>query len=380
MVNDTVNLIPLHDETGVARWSRATRFEVEVLDRTEKPRFLLQDVEPGGVLEWSASASVKGSGRITVRDTGQDIDWLNDRLRFTAYVSDDGGEEYTVPLGVFLCAAPVGDWDETGRLWEVELVDKSSILDQDVIMSPQGTPGTFSLSKGDNVVEKVKQIIVDTGESVSAIDDYDEVLASDIVWDAGTTRLKIINDLLDAANFFSLWVDEYGRFRVSKYRAPYERPPAFSTSNPLVESDTSLMSPEWEHDEDIYSIPNRFIAVQNGSDEEEGLVAVATNEDPEDRFSFQARGRWITEMDTGVEAVDQAALDALAERRLAAASDKAATYEIQHVFLPGLKVNDTIEFSAGDQRGVLTVVNNTSVVLDPVVLCDSTVRRVRRDR
>ena len=131
-----------------------------------------------------------------------------------------------------------------------------------------------------------------------------ETAQSDIVFPAGTSRLKIINDLLDAANYFSLWCDGAGRFRVTKYRAPKDRTPVYQMEEPLAEGENSLLGVAWSHDEDIYSVPNRVVAVQQGDDEEEGMSAVADLNvlDPGSRFNQRNRGRFITEVYDGVEA------------------------------------------------------------------------------
>jgi hypothetical protein len=199
-----------------------------------------------------------------------------------------------------------------------------------------------------------------------------------VTWDAGTTRLKIINDLLDAANYFSLWCDGHGRYRATKYQAPKDRTPIYRAQAPLVAGESSLFSPDWEDDHDIYGVPNRYVAIQTGDGDDEGLTAVATNEDPDSRFSFDARGRWITEVEDGVEATGQAALDAYAERKLAAATDVESKISISHVYLADLLVNEVVEFSAGDLDGILTTVTNTEVTLDPAELVKTKLRKVVR--
>ena len=106
---------------------RASAYRFDLLDNNENLIGELGGVEPtGGSVKWNANASVKSGGQISVVDVGGNIDWLNVRLRPTASVSAanvDGGD-VEAPLGVYLPVAPVEDWGPTGRVWEVELLDK----------------------------------------------------------------------------------------------------------------------------------------------------------------------------------------------------------------------------------------------------------------
>src|SRR5699024_2279451 len=110
------------------------------------------------------------------------------------------------PVGVYMPAAPVHEWDDGARTYTVELLDKLSMLDTDIITDSRGNAETYSVPKGTNIIKRVKAIIADLGEESPAIveDDADETSQSDMVFPSGTSRLKIINDLLDAANYFSL--------------------------------------------------------------------------------------------------------------------------------------------------------------------------------
>jgi hypothetical protein len=370
-----MKLVP-ESSSGELVQRRSTEFLVQVLDQYQNLKFTLEGMSVGGSLQWSAYASIKGSGQFTVTDTGQAIDWLNDRLLVQAITVDNEAEPVTTDLGLFLCAAPTAKWDAAHRVWSVELLDKLSILDSDVVTTSSGNAETYSVHAGDNPITKVKDIIADAGESSSSIrDDDDARVSTDTTWDAGTTRLKIINDLLSSANYFSLWCDGQGEYRAIKYQAPNERSPEYVTSSPFVEGYRALFSPSWEHDEDIYDVPNRYILIQMGTEDKAGLSSVATNEHG-DRFSFEARGRWITKTETGVEATSQASLDAQAQQKLDVAQSVTSKMNVEHVYLPGLLVNSVVNFSAGKLGYILATVSKTEIPLDPLKLVKTTLRKV----
>ena len=358
--------------------ARETRFRFEVMDRNEELIGDLKGVK-GGNLAWSSKASIHSSGAIDMSDLGDNVDWLNSRVRITVYTKDDDGEEVGTPVGIYMPAAPVHEWDDGARTYTVELLDKLSMLDTDIITDPNGNAETFTVPKGTNIIRQIKAIIADLGESSPAIveEESPETAQSDMVFPAGTSRLKIINDLLDAANYFSLWCDGAGRFRVTKYRAPKDRTPVYQMEEPLAEGENSLLGVAWTHDEDLYSIPNRVVAVQQGDDEEEGMSAVADLNvlDPGSRFNQRNRGRFITEVYDGVEATSKANLDAWAERKLDELVNAANKVEIEHVFLPDLLMNDTILFRAGDVE-MTGAVTNTEFDLDPQAMVKTKLRSV----
>lgn len=357
--------------------ARETGFRFEVLDKAENIIGDLRGVK-GGNLAWSSKASIHSSGSIEMSDVGEDIDWLNARVKITVDTRDDDGETITTPLGIYMPAAPVHEWDDGARVYTIELLDKLSMLDTDIITNPNGNAESYSVKKGTNIIATVKGIIADLGEESPAIvDDQDEFTAGDMVFPAGTTRLKIINELLDAANYFSLWCDGEGRYRVTKYRAPKDRTPVYQMEAPLVEGEDSLLGVEWTHDEDIYAVPNRVVAVQQGDDEEEGLTSVAdlNKLEPTSRFNQKNRGRYITTTYDSVEASSQANLDAWAERKMEELVNAANKAEIEHVFLPKLAMNDTILFKAGDVE-MTAAVTNIEFDLDPQAMVSTKLRSV----
>lgn len=338
---------------------------------------VLNGVE-GGSVSWQSVASIKGGGNIAVTDLHQDVDWLNVRIRIVALLQEAGSSlpatEYSI--GVFLPSAPVAEWTDLGRSWDVELLDKCSILDQDIVTDSNGDIITYALPIGYNVIQAVKELIVGVGETAQAIEPGNETLSAPMTWNAGTTRLKIINDLLQTAGYFSLWCDGLGQYRVTKYAPPSQRPPVYEMLAPFSDGPNSVMSPDWTQDRDIYGIPNRVVVIGQGDSENPALVAVAENTDPSSPFSRSSRGRWITEVLTDVEAVDIAELESYAVRRLAESSSVTSSIKLKHIFLPNLPVNSTVLFTneKAKMTEVLCYLSSTTVNFDPLALCVSEIR------
>lgn len=316
------------------------------------------------------------------------FDWQHVRIRPVLLI--EGLPE--TPLGVFLPTTPTSDWTDGGRKWNVELMDRSAILQQDCVEK------TYSVGSGANVLAKVKDLIRSTGESVGSITTSTKrVQAGGMAWKAGTSKLTIINDLLDSAGFYSLWVDGNGNFRVQPYVAVTKRHVTYTMQDGV----NSIYLPDFTYERDDYSIPNKVIAITQGNGDQEGFVGVATNENKHSPYSYQARGRWIVDVKTDVELTTdavpldetddptvkeatkaklKAAIKAYAKKRLAALSVPNTNLEIQHAPLPNLLVNDAVMFRrtlAGiDQK---FVVSKTSLDFNPINLAKTTLSDVSAD-
>lgn len=342
--------------------SRFTSLHFDLFDKDEAALRNLTGVK-GGSVDFTAHASVKSGGNLDVVDIGQTVDWLNDRVR--PVITIEGLPE--IPLGMFVFPEAPQQWGDTGRTWPVKLLDKTSILDQDKV------DGTYALDVGTLITDAVVELIESTGETNIAITPSTAVLAGPLVWEATTTKLKIVNDLLAVAGYFSLFCDGNGQYRGEPYVRPAARPLAYE----FLDGEKSIYSPDFVIDVDLYSIPNKFVAVGQGSADTEALISIATNEDPTSPYSFAARGRWIVDGATGVEAADQDVLDAYARRRLIELTSPTSSIDVKHMLVPGLTFNSAVRLRrvpAGvDTRHVVT---KMVVPLDPTALVTTTLQQV----
>lgn len=358
--------------------SRETEFRFEVLDSNENYLYDLTAVEiSGGSLTYDAFASVRSVGRITVEDLQEpDIDWLNVRLRISIIVNGEA-----TLLGVFLCSVPTERWTDEGRSWAIELMDKLSILDQDTPEDPEsGEPWHYSVLVDSPLIQEVIDIIQGTGESTPALQPDDVLTPNYLFWDIGTSRLKIINDLLEMGGYYPLWCDGQGQYRTSPFVRAAERDPVYSTILPLGDGPQSVTDPSWSRTLDWYDIPNRYIAYKSGDEEVPpgqpgtGEVGVATNENPDDPLSYVNRGRWVTRTETGVEATD---LNLYAQQKLDFERAVYGEFDIAHAYMPELVPNATVRVVIEEANlDVLCVITKTDIPLDPLSLCRTTLMEV----
>ncbi|WNN93667.1 minor tail protein [Arthrobacter phage CallinAllBarbz] len=309
---------------------RSESWRFDVLDLADQKIGELDGVTEGS-FDFSTFATIKSSGSITC--VAPAVDWLRVRVQ-PWYTMTALGQSVSWPIGVFIPASPGVDYSAPGGVQTLELYDKLLILDQD------RTDGTYSVSAGAVVTDVVRGILRGVGETRDAITDSAEKLKSAMVWEADTSKLKIVNELLDAINYFSLWADGHGVFHAAPYVAPGGRGIAWE----FADDEHGIYSPDFTLDADTFNVPNRVVQVSTSDGETPALIGEARNEDPASPYSYNNRGRWITRVETEVEATSQAVLDALAQRRLVELSAVTETYEIEHALIP-LELNDAVRLT-----------------------------------
>lgn len=314
----------------------------------------------GGSFEFNVNATIRGGGSLAY--SGPPIDWNQHRVQ-PWYRIEAGDEVVEWPLGVFLVATPDSKHTDADVSVDLALYDKTLILDQDK------TPTSFSVAKGANVIASVRSVLAAAGQTRTAIEDSTQTLSKAMVWPVGTSRLRIINDLLDAANYFSIWVDGEGIFRAEPYRAPANRGQSYA----FRDDSKGIYSPTFSHEFDTFEVPNRVIVIgqSEGDTEAPSVVVEDTGSGP---FSYPSRGRWITRVEEGVEATDTSTLQGIARRFLAEGQQVGSTYSINHAPIP-LELNSVVGFERA-ARGIQVnaTVQTITYSMETGALCQTTLR------
>ncbi|WP_193118437.1 hypothetical protein [Brachybacterium tyrofermentans] len=261
---------------------------------------------------------------------------------------DVNGTEW--PLGVFLPDVPEVTYGQQQQL-DVSLLDKTTILQGDAFGR------SYGIEKGSNVTQAIREIIETTGELATGIDDEGEQLLTSVESEPDDSKLQVVNQLLDAAGYFSLHTDGHGNFQADPYIKPARRPVSVEFVDGVNASLTGLYLPEFAVTRDIGAVPNRVRAVSQSEEDLPALVAEARNE-AGNEFSFEHLGHWRTQVETDVQTTSQAALQAYAERRLIELSSPQETVKIEHPPYQ-LTVNDVVSFESREHgvSGLYTVQN-----------------------
>ena len=314
--------------------SRTEKWSYTLLDLNDAPIGTLDGVE-SAQLTYSIFNTVRSGGTMQWGSGGAaEPDWTQVRVQpfYTATFPD--GSSVSWPLGVFIPGTPTANWKDTGHTRSIQLYDKLLVLDGDHFEEAYAVPA------GAVVTDTIRTIISDAGQTNVAITDSTATVLTGMAWPADTSRLQVINDLLASINYFSLWCDGYGAYRADPYTPPSSR----LVVRNFRDDATSIYSPEFDHELDIFDAPNKIILVSTSDGTGPPLTSVATNTDPNSPTSFPARGRWISRTDANVAASSQTVLDALAQRRLADATQVASVITLKHAPVPDVILNSIVTF------------------------------------
>lgn len=278
-------------------------------------------------LTGSVGAKIRTGGRLTWKrpPSGQVPDWLRVLVQPVYTASFYDGTSLEWPWGLFIPAVPKAAQDGSVVGADVDLYDQLLILDEDAFTE------TYAVPAGAIVTDVVREILADAGITRAVVEDSATTLSAAMVWEGGTSRLRVINDLLDAIGYFAIWVDGTGTFRVQ----PYVDTPARSVGWAFQDGATSIFVPDLSEERDRFGVPNRVVLVARSEDgTAPPLTSTADNTDPLDPLSIPGRGRVITRRYPDVEAASQEVLDQLAARYLASARTTAAVVELKHLPIP----------------------------------------------
>ena len=375
------------------------KFQVDLLDSKDNEIATIGMVK-SGVLDYSIFDVIRTGGNIEIathKDATQ-VNWLNSRIRIY-YIEDSepiftSETEFTQPektrrsLGIFITSTPVYEYSDTGITAKVELYDKL------IIPSMDNHANTYSVPKGGKILEAAIVVLESCGVSRNdMLIDWSKAsstVSDALVWEAGTSKLQIINDLLDVIKYRSLWVDVNGKFRFTKWVKPSDR----ALEYVFKDDNSSIYLPNFTLEQDFYDIPNHLVAISKTSGEKPAYSYVAVNNSPTNPFSYVNRGRKIVRVDRNVDVTEtaegveesesvrrariMAELKVHAERELLEAITVSETVVIKHVLVPDLYLTDRVTFE-NQTNGIMEksyTVTKMQINLSAGALVETTLREV----
>lgn len=366
---------------------RVTSYRWEVLEHSNGIDQLVGTLDgvSEGSLSWTQNAAIKGTGSVSVIDLAEaqagmlsigQLGLTSVRLRPVQVIA--GLPEN--PLGVFLVSYAGEGWTETGRVWSLELLDKCTVPSQDFFEE------SYAVAAGTPILQRVKTILGTANEYIAINESSTLATSTGMVWEAGTSKLKVINDLLDSAGYNALWMDGYGNFQATPRVLPADRSVLYEVlgiPRELRDGAQAIYRPKWDLDRDSFEVPNKVVAVQAaGGDDAPAIIGTWTNTDPASPYSYVARGRWIThvldsvETPAGTNAEILAFLQARARATLVQMSAVQAQIKIEHLPIP-VRVSDVLRF-VNSKAGVDSkyVITSTKLKTDPLGLMQSSLQEV----
>lgn len=275
-------------------------FRYELLDLNNKFKANLNKIKSCTVKN-NAEADIKRTASFSLTDDGT-INFLQDRIKPYAQLKmpDNGWAEWA--LGVFLLTTTPINIDATYALSrDVGAYDLLKIIIDDKVAD------RYVVAAGANYITTISSILTGAGLTQQNLLPSTLTLPAVMEWAPGTTKLQIINDLLGAINYKSLWMDENGIACATSYISPMDRPSEYTYSDDAQ----GIFFPEMVDTLDLSDVPNKWVLVVSESNRPP-LVATYENHNAQSLTSYENRGnRYIVDFRTNNQAADQATLNSL---------------------------------------------------------------------
>lgn len=315
--------------------TRVERFEYRLLTSALHPVGLLSGVESCS-LSGSVFADVRWGGQLTW--SGAAAPDMTGLLVHPWYiVADAAGVELEYPLAppCYARSSSVTQSDLVPSSTELDLYDVTYKLAKRLKL-------TDSLAiQGVTITDTVVQRLVAAGVRYSATPST-RTLTAALNWEIGTSEMKVLNDLLAAAGYWSTAADFSGAVVVEPWVDPRQRHPAWTFADGSVSIVGSVV-----HHRDDFDVPNRLTAVQRVQEGQTPLTATVTLDaiSPGSPYTYATRGYWVDgEPLLDQDAADLATLTSSVSRELLSRAAPGETLEVTHAWLPEVTLGSVVSF------------------------------------
>lgn len=208
------------------------------------------------VLSYSSLTSLKSTLSLEMYDDNQ-YNFNSDMLKITMII-DVRGYHYEFPMGVYMMKSTPKNGD--GSTTNVQVDSRSVNMYSKLLKYEEDTlENDMTIRAGTNAINKVKEMLDST---TVRIEDSGKVTPSDKIYKMGTSKLEVINTILNDAGYNSLSVDGEGYFYSSEYILPDNREIEIEYTDEINQQ----IFPEYNDDPNLADCYNVFTgsAIVNG--------------------------------------------------------------------------------------------------------------------
>ncbi len=269
----------------------------------------ISDYVANGTVTWDLSRDIPMtmSARILERGIVSPYsDYMIPRLR----VDYTDGTSVESSLGFFSASLPRVTETPQQRTEDIDGRDLTWKLAVDALTA------ATSYASGANIISTV-QTIIGTVTSRYSIPSSSATLPEARSYEAGTSKLRLVNDLLLAAGYYPVFADKDGILRSMAFRALKSVTPAVTYRAPATDNVRVLRSVDLEPIED--ALANRIVVIRDSSTDSP-YTKVVTNANASSPTSTATLGATITKVIRSGRLASNSAADSLATRLLEEAS------------------------------------------------------------
>ncbi|MDP9475227.1 MAG: hypothetical protein M3R38_05955, partial [Actinomycetota bacterium] len=255
-------------------------------------------------------------------------------------------------MGLYRFVVPSYSYLEHLRTWTLTGRSLEEVLRQD-----EPSEG-YTAAAGTGALAAAKTIILGGGIPAGMIrfPVADKPLPHGLYFDpldesGATSRLGIVNEILNAGGFEALKADRHGRFYAREMNEDSKRAPDVFYGPHNVPDAENFVGEEVSDDWDDERFANRIVVTSDDVNQDPPLVAVAENRNPDSRGSYERMGRWITKRVNLKTITSQVDADRMARAQLEAASGFYRRATINTLRDPRREPDETYEMAV-DSEGV----------------------------
>jgi hypothetical protein len=188
---------------------------------------------------------------------------------------------------------------------------------------------TYTINAGTNYKQAIIDLLATAGITQYIIEDTTKTLPITMAFDTGTSKLSVINSLINQINFTPIRVDVYGNFVTNSYIAPSSRGIEYT----YADDSLSVTYKGMTESLDLFNIPNNWVVVATNA-ETAPLKSTYTNSNASSITSIVSRGRTITDYREIDNIADQQSLDSYTLRIANEASQIYGYLEFETAIMP----------------------------------------------
>lgn len=270
--------------------------------------------------------------------------FLTDRLKlYIAIEMDSNGTDGTPyaewPVAELLLQNPRRIATETGVILEADA------FDQNVLLANHSFAARYSVAAGTNYITAIQTVLTTVGFAASqfTLTPTSLTLPAAREWDAGTSALQVINDLLQAINYQLSGGNARFRFNGEGMgiAEPYALPHTRSDEYTYDTDEHSVIQVGVEQELKLIRIPNKVVLTR-ADPGATNITGTATNNAVESNASVPNTGQTVTRT-AEVPAADQSTITALAQRDLTEGTE-AMRLAWTHNLAPWIDNADRVRF------------------------------------
>lgn len=268
-------------------------------------------------------------------------------------MSGEDGVEESYPLAppCFARSSSVAQSDLVPATTDVDLYDVTYRLAKRLKL-----PGELAVTSGGVITDTVVQRLAATGARYSVTPSA-RTLSAALNWALGTSEMKVLNDMLAAAGYWSVASDLNGSVVVAPWVDPRQR----AASYMFADGEASIAGSVTRVKDD-FDVPNRMTGVQRVQEGQTPLTATVTLDtvSPSSPYTYAARGYWVdADPLLDQDAADITTLTNAVIRSLLSAADPGETLTLTHAWVPEVLLGAVVGF-----RGAFYTVQKMTVNCD----------------